>query len=247
MADVTISEDRLKALMKEIFKEELGKQQNNLLNFVSGNFDNTMTEIKKVRSDINELKAILEQTETVLEEKVAKAEKKVEKRQVQVNELWDYQVHPERLEFTERKAVDLEDRSRRHNLRIDWISEKENETWDESEKEIQLLIKDKVGIAKNIVIERAYRIKKNGNNDNPEKPRRIVCRFLHYKDKTKILKNVKKLKSKKIFIIEDFSHETMELRKEPWEKVKKHRDEGKIAYLHYKTAVVKRRNNQGLS
>ena len=87
MADVTISEDRLKALMKEIFKEELGKQQNNLLNFVSGNFDNTMTEIKKVRSDINELKAILEQTETVLEEKVAKAEKKVEKRQVQVNEL----------------------------------------------------------------------------------------------------------------------------------------------------------------
>ena len=151
------------------------------------------------------------------------------------------------MELTERKIVDLEDRSRRNNLRIDEISEKENETWDECEQEVQSLIKDKLGIAENIVIERAHRIKKKGNSDNPGKPRTIVCRFLNYKDKTNILKNAKKLKSKNIFINEDFSHETMELRKELWEKVKKHRDEGKIACLHYRTVVVKRRNNQGLS
>ena len=51
MADVTISEIRLKTLMKEIFKEEFEKQQKNLLNLISGNFDITMTEIKKVQSD----------------------------------------------------------------------------------------------------------------------------------------------------------------------------------------------------
>ena len=96
--------------MKEIFKEEFEKQQKSLLNLISGNFDITMTEIKKVQSDINELKASLEHTETVLEEKVAKAEKKVEKLQEQINELWDYQVDPERLEFTERQIVELEDR-----------------------------------------------------------------------------------------------------------------------------------------
>ena len=62
-----------------------------------------------------------------------------------------------------------------------------------------------------------------------------------------ILKNAKKLKGKNIFVNEDFSHETMELRKELWEKVKKHREECNIAYLHYRTIVVKRRNNQGLS
>ena len=110
MADVTISEVRLKTLMKEIFKEEFEKQQNNLLNLINGNFDITMTEIKKVQSDRNELKASLEHTETVLEEKVAKAEKKVEKLQKQINELWDYQVDSERLEFTEKKIVELEDR-----------------------------------------------------------------------------------------------------------------------------------------
>ena len=84
-----------------------------------------MREIKNVQSDINELKASLEHTETVLEEKVAKAEKKVEKLQEQINKLWDYQVHPERLEFTERKIVELEDRSQRNYFRIDGITEKE--------------------------------------------------------------------------------------------------------------------------
>ena len=108
ITDITISEVRLETLMKEIFKEEFEKHQKNLLNLISGNFDITVTEIKKAQSDINELKESLEHTETVLAEKVATAEKKVEKLQEQINESWDYQVYPERLEFTERKVVELE-------------------------------------------------------------------------------------------------------------------------------------------
>ena len=108
ITDITISEVRLETLMKEIFKEEFEKQQKNLLNLISGNFDITVTEIKKAQSDINELKESLEHTETVLEGKVATAEKKVEKLKEQINESWDYQVYPERLEFTDRKVVELE-------------------------------------------------------------------------------------------------------------------------------------------
>ena len=44
----------------------------NLLLLIIGNFDMTMKEIKKVKSDINKLKASLEHTEAVLEEKIAK-------------------------------------------------------------------------------------------------------------------------------------------------------------------------------
>ena len=157
----------------------------------------------------------------MLKETVAKAEKKVEKLQEQINKLWDYQVEPETLELTERKIVELEDRSRRNNLRIDGTTEKENETWDECEQEVQPLIKDKLGTAGNIVIERGHRMKKKGNSENPGKPRTTVCRFLNYKDKTNILKNAKNLKGKNISINEDFPHETMELCKELWEKVKK--------------------------
>ena len=82
-----ISEDRLKTLMKEIFKKQFEKQQENLLNLISGNSDITMAEIKKVQSDVNDLKASLEHTETVLKEKVAKTEKDVEKLQEQIIEL----------------------------------------------------------------------------------------------------------------------------------------------------------------
>ena len=75
-----------KVLMKETFKEEFQKQEENLLNLISGNFGIAMTEIKKVQSNINEPKASLKHTETVLEEKVVKTEKKVEKLQEQINE-----------------------------------------------------------------------------------------------------------------------------------------------------------------
>ena len=59
----------------------------------------------------------------MLEEKVVKAEKKVEKLQEQINELRDYQVDPERLEFTEKKIVELEDRSRRNSFRIIYLKD----------------------------------------------------------------------------------------------------------------------------
>ena len=95
-----------------------------------------MTEIKKVQSNINDLKASIEHSETLLEEKVAKSVQKVENLQEQVNELWDYQEDPERLEVTEKKIVDLEDRSRRNNLRIDGISEKVNKTCNECDQKV---------------------------------------------------------------------------------------------------------------
>ena len=63
----------------------------------------------------------------------------------------------------------------RDNLCINGITENENETCNECEQEVQSLIKDKLGIDGNIVIERAYLIKKKGNSENPGKPRTIVC------------------------------------------------------------------------
>ena len=62
-----------------------------------------------------------------------------------------------------------------------------------------------------------------------------------------MLKNAEKLKCKNTFINEDFSHETMKLRKELWVKVTKPRGEGKISYLHYRTVFVKTRNIRSLS
>ena len=142
---------------RNLQKKEFEKQQENLLNLASGNFNITMTEIKIVQSNINDLKVRLKRITTVLEEKVAKTEKKLETLKEQISESWDYQVDPGILKITERKLVDLEDRSWGNNLCIDRISKKENEIWDECYQEVQSVIKDKLGIEiyKNIVIERA--------------------------------------------------------------------------------------------
>ena len=70
--NTSISEERLTTLMKNIFAEELEKQQQSLLTLkiTGGNFEITMKEIKNVKCEVNQLKKNIEFTEEVLEEKV---------------------------------------------------------------------------------------------------------------------------------------------------------------------------------
>ena len=160
-----------------------------------------------------------------------------------VDEIYDYQVDPE---YVTNKLIDLEDRSRRNNLRIDGISESRNETWEECEEEIQKVFNEKLGV-KNVQIERAHRSKRSKSNINSGKPRTIVCKLLNYKQKEEILINTKKLKGSNVFINEDFCYETMQYRKILWEEVKNLRGQGKIAYLNYRSiVVVPNKSNTGL-
>ena len=69
-------------------------------------------------------------------------------------------------------------------------------------------------------------------------------RLTNYKDKELVLWNANKVKSKNIFINEDFSSDTNELRKELWKKVKKYRDQEKKDCLNYKEIVFKRGNEE---
>ena len=60
-----------------------------------------------------------------------------------------------------------------------------------------------------------------------------------------ILRNVHKLKGNDIFINEDFSKQTADLRKELWKEVKLLRSEGKIDSLNYRIVVTEKRDNGG--
>ena len=108
-----------------------------------------------------------------------------------------------------KKLIELEDRSRRNNLRFDGLTEDPNETWDDCERKVQDVLLNKLNIEGNIEIDRCHPFGKCRGS----RPRTIVCRFLRFKDKQKILKNVKKLKDIGIFICEDFCSDTMELGK----------------------------------
>ena len=74
------------------------------------------------------------------------------------------------MELISRNTVDLKDQLLRNNLRNNGISKEENETWEESEQEVQSLIKDKLEIAENTVIETTHQIKKGAViiQENPE-------------------------------------------------------------------------------
>ena len=102
--------------------------------------------------------------------------------------MYDYKLGPS---FIEDKLIDLEDQSRQNNLRIEGIKEKPNETWEDCKSELPTLFKESLGIEEQVVIERTHRVKTDKSKKS-NTPRTIVCRILNYKDKVKILRNVKK-------------------------------------------------------
>ena len=126
------------------------------------------------------------------------------------------------------KVRDLEERSRRNNLRFDGLSQAQGEEWHGSEAKIKKLIKEKLGI-ENVEIERAHRIGKEERNYHSQK-RTIIAKFLNYKDKEKVLREYRscKLWEERLYINEDFSEEIPEIRKEFFKQGKELRTKEKF-------------------
>ena len=99
--------------MKKIFAEELEKQQQRLLKLISGNLEITMKENKNIKSQVSELKKSIEFTEDVLEEIVQNMQRKVSRSEEKVEDIYDYQIDPDKVE---KKLTDLEDCSKRNNI-----------------------------------------------------------------------------------------------------------------------------------
>ena len=103
------------------------------------------------------------------------------------------------------------------------------------ETKIKNIFREKLEINDDIIIERAHRTKVKTTRNNTARKnqsRTIVIKLAYYKNKSMILRNDHKLKGSDIFINEDFSKQTTDLRKELWRGVKQLRSEGKIAYLN---------------
>ncbi|XP_065671724.1 uncharacterized protein LOC136089600 [Hydra vulgaris] len=119
------------------------------------------------------------------------------------------------------KLAELEDRSRRNNLRFTGIEEDENETWELSEEKIQNVLKTKLGFKSNAEIERAHRTGKK-SSDGKKYNRTIIVKFLNYKDKKTALDNYVQLKlwNDRLYVNEDYSERTLELRKQLFKEAK---------------------------
>ena len=177
------------------------------INIMSGNFKITMKESKDLKAEVSES---LEFTEKVIEKIVEKLETKLDNLEDKVQDIWDYQIDPD---YIQHKSIETEDRSRRNDIRIDGIEEEEGGVWEIFQAKATKVFKKKLGIENKIIIEGAHKTKRNYRNEDKKRPRTIVLRLANFKDKNIILKNVNILKGSDVYVNEDFSMETTELRK----------------------------------
>ena len=157
-AHTCITEEKLQILIKNIFADGFQKQEKSITNIISGNFKITMKEIKDLKAEVSDLEDSLQFTEDVIEKKVEKLETKLDNLEDKVQDIWDYQIDPD---YIQHKLIELEDRSQRNNIRIDGIEEEEGETWNISEAKATKVFKEKLGIEKEIIFERAHRTERN--------------------------------------------------------------------------------------
>ena len=136
------------------------------------------------------------------------------------------------------KQAQMEDHSRRKNIRIEGIQESKAETWEQTQLKVQNLIDDKLEL-ENVKVDFAHRI-----NKKPERngPRTVIARLTHDTDKEKTMKRSWKLKGSMIYINEDLSEYTIQKRKDKMTDMIKAREAGKIAYFKRDKLIIKDRN-----
>lgn len=137
------------------------------------------------------------------------------------------------------RVDDLEDRSRRNNLRFDGIAEDNNENWEQTTEKVSKLVKINLGISEKVEIERAHRVGKKGSAN----PRTIVAKFLRFPDREKILKSSNKLKGSSLGINEDLCEASVKKRKDLLPQLKQARSAGKIAYFSHTKLIIKEKPN----
>ena len=209
---------------RKMFNERL----NNLSQEIKTNYDS----IKQLKDNTRDLEESLTVNQDLVEEKLNTLKSQMRSIQNEVSE--------NKAELKEQLRIQ-EDCSRRNNIRVDSIEEDENETWENTENKLRSFLYDELEITDELYIERAHRVRRrkdvkfNSNNT----PRTIVAKFLDYKEKKEAMRRHYKLKDTTYSVREDFSKETVEMRRMLWDQVKKLREDGKYAVIKYDKIVTR--------
>ena len=219
---------------KDILKEFLLVQQAAYKDATSLLFDSLNKRIDDQNAKLFELQKSLEFSQEEL--RVAKDEIKVCKNDIRDQ---DRQLEGLKMEIVNlnRQIARHEDYSRRNNIRIEGMEEEKLETWEQTQIKVNKLMKEKMELD-SVQVECAHRINKITNIKGP---RTIIARLHHDRDKNTTLKNSYKLKGTRIFINEDLSERTLNIRKEKLPELKSARSKGKISYFVRKTLIIRDR------
>ena len=178
-------------------KEILDAHENTLMKFfntaierLERKVDNLATENAVLEKEMMDLKSSMQFHSDTIDEKLLEVDTNVSQVDVVNDESIKTLIDDHKNLHV--KVRDLEDRSRRNNLRFDGLSQAQGEDWHGSKANIKKLIKKKLGI-ENVEIERVHRITKEERN-GPSQKRTIIAKFLNYKDKEKVLQEYRSRK-----------------------------------------------------
>ncbi|XP_077485464.1 uncharacterized protein LOC144095668 [Amblyomma americanum] len=134
-----------------------------------------------------------------------------------------------KVQGLELKLTDLEDRSRRNNLLVFGVKEKENETHEDLEESVLKDVFTEILGAHVSSVERIHRI----GRKQPDKVRPVIIKFYDHREKMNILKNCFKLKNGSVSVSEDFSAATRMKRKQLWDSAASNKKNGQKVKLIY--------------
>ena len=238
MADEYVTMAVLRELLltqERLFKQSMDILKENHKDEVNG-LKRTIEELKQSltfsQKDIDEVKTKYYE----IDHKINGVEDTVYSNQGGIDELYDQQEY-------------LENQSRRNNVKILGIPEKdpkvEKETWEESEDLALEAIKSKLKISEDLKIERAHRVGKTrppfrhvGGRKVESQPRPIVVRFQLWKEKERVIKAARQIRPEGIKFFEDFSKRTLERRRQNIPELIKARKKGQKAFLVMDKLVI---------
>ena len=158
--------------IRKIVKDELENYQAEIKDIIKENIKNTNARLDKISEDVTDLKQSLEFTQDKIKEEMIKVKSDIKNLERNVKVIEDDLLDPD---YVSSKLIELEDRSRRNNLRVDGIMQEPNETWEECEKRIQDLIKEELEITDVIEFERCHRVSFQKNTTkNQNRPQTII-------------------------------------------------------------------------
>lgn len=204
---------------------------------------NTLEEVKeKVNSFDGEIKKLwvaLEDKNRKIAEKVTIVEEKVESTDFALGLLNDKIVHLEKeRDELNQEVTYLQSQSMRSNLLFSNIQESAPGNYEDTEAKIRDFMIEKMKLAKEVVdqieMERVHRV----GEKIPGVCRKIVVKFLKYKDKEFVRKQWKTLQGTPYYISEQFPKKVVDKRKRLFPKLKAAREEGKRAWIAYDTLYV---------
>ena len=145
------------------------------------------------------------------------------------------------LELCQKQLDNVEDQSRRNNVKFFGIAESSSwETWEQSENIVREVMKHELHLsnADEIPITRAHRLgKKDKEGDDP---RPIIVKFDFFRDRQNVIRASGKLRNKPIKISEDFCVRTSDYRNNVLKpRMIAARENGKYAVMRHRRLIIR--------